>query len=123
LTTNAAVAAAPGSTVTQKINAVNVEAPLEGDTTIVAGTPGETYEGLYFYDNGTTSWVLGAHYAYPEAVDVPFSNTASGLTATNVQDAINQVETIASDALPKAGGTMTGNINFSNGQPVDAGTY
>jgi len=42
LTTNAAVAAAPGSTVTQKINAVNVEAPLEGDTTIVAGTPAET---------------------------------------------------------------------------------
>ena len=123
LTTNAAVATASGSTVTQKINSVNPQPPLEGDTTIVVGTPGETYEGLYFYDGGTSTWVLGAHYAYPLANDVPYDNTASGLTSDNVQGAIDEVETIASDALPKSGGTMTGDIVFNNGQLVDAGTY
>ena len=123
LTTDAAVTAAPGITITEKINAVNVDAPLEGDTTIVVGTPGQTYEGLYFYDSPTAQWVFGAHYAYPLANDVPYDNTASGLTSDNVQGAIDEVETIASDALPKSGGTMTGDIVFNNGQLVDAGTY
>jgi hypothetical protein len=116
LTTNAAVAAAPGTTVTQKINAVNAKAPLEGDTTIVVGTPGQTYEGLYFYDNGTTSWVLGAHYAYPEAAGVPFNNTASGLTATNVQDAIDE---IATGYIPDTAFTAAGDLLVGTG----AGTY
>jgi len=123
LTTNAVVAATPGATLTQKINFINNVAPLEGDTTIVVGTPGQTYEGLYFYDGGTSTWVLGAHYAYPLASDVPYDNTASGLASDNVQGAIDEVETIASDALPKSGGTMTGDIVFNNGQLVDAGTY
>jgi hypothetical protein len=123
LTTNSAVTAAPGITITEKINAVNVDAPLEGDTTIVVGTPGQTYEGLYFYDAPLAQWVLGAHYAYPEAVSVPYDNTTSGLTSDNVQSAIDEVKTIASDALPKSGGTMTGDIVFNTGQLVDAGTY
>jgi hypothetical protein len=116
LTTNAAVAAAPGSTITQKINSINPEPPLEGDTTIVVGTPGETYEGLYFYDNGTTSWVLGAHYAYPLASDVPYDNTVSGLTATNVQDAIDEV---ATGYIPDTTFTAAGDLLVGTG----AGTY
>jgi hypothetical protein len=116
LTTNAAVTAAPGATLTQKINSINVEAPLEGDTTIVVGTPGETYEGLYFYDNGSTSWVFGAHYAFPEAVDVPFDNTASGFTATNVQDAIDE---IATGYIPDTTFTAAGDLLVGTG----AGTY
>jgi hypothetical protein len=116
ITSNAAVAAAPGSTLTAKINAINIIPPLEGDTTIVVGTPGQTYEGLYFYDGGSTEWVLGAHYAYPEAVDVPFNNATSGLTATNVQNALDE---IATGYIPDTTFTAAGDLLVGTG----AGTY
>ena len=116
LTTNAAVAAAPGITVTEKINAVNVDIPLEGDTTIVVGTPGQTYEGLYFYDSPTAQWVLGAHYAYPEAVSVPYDNTTSGLASNNVQGAIDN---IAGNFVPNDSFTAAGDLLVGTG----AGTY
>ena len=116
LTTNAAVIAAPGATLTQKINAVNAEVPLEGDTTIVVGAPGDFYEGLYVYDNGTTSWVFGAHYAYPEAIDVPYDNTGSGLASDNVQGALDE---IATGYIPDTTFTAAGDLLVGTG----AGTY
>lgn len=44
-------------------------------------------------------------------------------TANNAETVANNAFTLASAALPKTGGTMTGNITFNNGQPVDAGSY
>ena len=116
LTTNSAVTAAPGVTITEKINAVNVDAPLEGDTTIVVGTPGETYEGVYFYDSPTAQWVFGAHYAFPEAVSVPYDNTTSGLASNNVQGAIDDVvgSFVPNDSFTAAGDLLVG---------TGAGTY
>ena len=116
LTTNSAVISAPGATITQKINFINSEPPLEGDTTIVTGMPGDQYEGLYFYDNGTTSWVFGAHYAYPEAIDVPYDNTTSGLASNNVQGAIDN---ITADFVPNNSFTAAGDLLVGTG----AGTY
>ena len=132
ITTNAAVAVAPGATVSDKITtAIGVVSPDEGDVAIVTGLPDDVYEGLYFF---TTSWVKGAAYAYPSASEVIYNNTGTTLGAT-VQLAINDLNTgliattatantafstansalsIASAALPKAGGTMTGAIIAQN---------
>lgn len=232
-TTNAAVAAAPGATVSEKISAAIGATPVEGDSAIVAGVPGDTYQGLYLFQTGV--WTFAAGYANPLAIEVPYNNTVSGLIASTVQaaldelaagklnvasnvpfngavlswnagnsvwidpatnfptaaqvsfdpsgtglpvfadtvqealtltwqaannaqidatqalldataaqttanvalnnsiDAVNAANnavatannalTVANAALPKAGGTMTGDINFNNGQPVDAGLF
>ena len=232
-TNNTAVTVAPGTTTSEKISAAIGATPIEADSAIVAGVPGEIYQGLYLFKSG--NWVFAAGYADPTAVEVPYDNTISGLAATTVQaaldelvesklniasntpangnilswsggvpfwvneeslyptadqvsfdpsstglpsfadtvqealtltwqladdakteadaaqlgatsaqntanlaltnannalsnssDAVNTANNalaVASAALPKAGGTMTGNINFNDGQPVDAGTF
>lgn len=237
-TTNAAVLAAPGSSTSAKIsNALGIT-PVEADSVIVSGVPGDTYQGYYLFVSG--NWQFAAGYADPTAIEVPYNNavsgllattvqaaidelnasklqdavntpavgqllswsvagpewvnnsvlyptaeevsydnSASGIPATNVQDAIdvtyqradlafNEADSaqadataaqntanialtnsntalsnstnaliqadaaqedaanallVANAALPKSGGTMTGNITFNNGQPVDAGSY
>lgn len=48
---------------------------------------------------------------------------ASSTAVKSAYDAAVQAQTTADAALPLAGGTMTGDINFVNGQAVDAGTY
>ena len=132
VTTNANVAAAPGATTSDKITAaIGVASPDEGDVTIVTGLPDDVYEGLYFF---TTEWVKGAAYAYPSASEVIYNNTGRTLGAT-VQAAIDDLDdgliattaiantanstansalSIASAALPRAGGTMTGTIVARN---------
>jgi len=48
------------------------------------------------------------------------------LAESKADDAVQTADeafTLASSALPKSGGTMTGDIVFNNGQLVDAGTY
>jgi hypothetical protein len=132
--TNAQVAVAPGATTSDKINAaigMVSPSPDEGDVCIVTGLPDEVYEGLYFY---TTAWVKGAAYAYPSASEVIYNNTGTSLGAT-VQAAItdlnnglisttaiantanstaNSALSVAAAALPRAGGVMTGNIQFQD---------
>jgi hypothetical protein len=145
--TNAEVAAAPGGTTSAKITAaIGVASPDEGDVTIVTGLPDDVYEGLYFF---TTEWVKGAAYAYPSASEVIYDNTAHPDLSATVQGAIDDLDdglaattaiantanstansalSIASAALPRSGGTMTGtlvtrnidvqtgyNIQFANG--------
>jgi|694.fasta_scaffold08310_4 hypothetical protein len=129
---NAAVAAAPGATTSAKISAaIGVASPDEGNVAIVTGLPDEVYEGLYFF---TTEWVKGAAYAYPSATEVIYDNTGRSLGAT-VQLAIDDLDdgliattaiantanstansalSIASAALPRSGGTMTGTIVSQN---------
>lgn len=134
LTTNAAVAAAPGVDVSSKIsNALGIT-PSEGDSAIVSGVSGDTYQALYQFVSG--NWVYAASYAPPLASEVPV-DPIPGLTATNTQNAIVEVFgeaqaaqttasnalTVANNALPKTGGTMSGNIQFTDGQPVDAGSF
>ena len=131
--TNTQVAAAPGSTTSAKITAaIGVVSPDEGGITIVTGLPDDVYEGLYFY---TTQWVKGAAYAYPSASEVIYNNVAHPTLGATVQLAINDLDdgliattaiantanstansalSIASAALPKAGGTMTGTISSQN---------
>lgn len=134
LTTNAAVDAAPGADITSKISSALGITPTEGDSAIVSGTSGDTYQAFYQYVGGF--WTYAASYAPPLASEVPIA-PIPGLTATNTQDAIEEVLgiadaaqttasnalTVANNALPKSGGTMTGNIQFADGQPVDAGPY
>ena len=130
--TNAQVAVAPGATTSDKITAaIGVASPDEGDVTIVTGLPDDVYEGLYFF---TTSWVKGAAYAYPSASEVIYNNTAHPTLTATVQGAIDDLDdglaattaiantanstansalSIASAALPRAGGVMTGDISFS----------
>ena len=70
--------------------------------------------------NGTTQFntapTFGPGVSSSSAAQVTYSNATSGLTATNVQAAIDEVDGIAGAALPKAGGTMTGNITFNLSQ-------
>ena len=74
-TTNAAVDAAPGATVSDKISAaIVVSFPEEGDVAVVAGIYGDAYEGLYVYSG--TEWIKGAPYASPTDA----SYTAKGVT-------------------------------------------
>jgi hypothetical protein len=49
------------------------------------------------------------------------ANTNNDIAASST--AVKDVYVIADAAFPKAGGTMTGSINFVNGQLVDAGTF
>ena len=54
------------------------------------------------------------------ASDVNYSNSASGLTATNVQGAIDEVDAKAdtiTNYLPKTGGTLTGNLTVNANSP------
>jgi hypothetical protein len=130
---NANVAAASGATTSDKISAaIGVASPDEGNVTIVTGLPDDVYEGLYFF---TTEWVKGAAYAYPSASEVIYDNTAHPTLTATVQGAIDDLDdgliattaiantanstatsalAIASAALPKAGGTMTGTIVAQN---------
>ena len=127
--TNTQVASASGATTSDKITAaIGVASPDEGDVTIVTGLPDDVYEGLYFF---TTEWVKGAAYAYPSASEVIYDNAAHPTLTATVQGAIDDLDdgliattaiantanstansalSIASAALPKAGGTMTGTI-------------
>jgi len=67
-TTNAAVDAAPGATVSEKISAaIVVSFPGVGDSVAVAGSFGETYEGFYVWTG--TEWIRGAVYADPPNAD------------------------------------------------------
>ena len=134
LTTNAAVAAAPGSDLTSKISNAIGATPVSGDSVVVTGNPGDPYQAFYQYLSGV--WTFAASYAPPLASEVPVA-PIPGVSATTVQGALESIQTsvvaaqttastaltVANNALPKAGGTMTGNINFTNGQPVDAGTF
>ena len=88
-TTNAAVAAAPGATVSEKISAATGATPVEADSAIVTGVPGDIYQGLYLFSSGV--WPFAAGYADPTAIQVPYNNTVSGLVATTVQAALDEV--------------------------------
>jgi hypothetical protein len=121
MTNNAAVSAAAGATTSTKITSALGLTPLNNDTVIVAGAPGDIYEGYYGYIGA--SWAFISHYAWPIAANVRYDNSTSGLIATTVQAAINELLTISSLKLPLAGGIMTGDIEFNNGQPVNAGSY
>lgn len=88
-TTNAAVTAAPGTSTNAKIsNALGIT-PVEADTAIVSGVPGDQYQGYYVFVGG--NWTFAAGYADPTALQVPYNNLVSGLAATNVQAAIDEL--------------------------------
>lgn len=89
-TSNSSVQAAPGVTANEKIsNALGIT-PVEADSVIVTGAPGDQYQGLYLFTAGT--WTYAAGYADPTALQVPYNNTVSGLAASTVQAAIDELE-------------------------------
>ena len=121
-TTDAAVSAAPGATTSAKIsNALGVT-PVEADSAIVTGLPGTTYQGLYLFQSG--AWVFAAGYADPTAIQVPYSNTVSGLLAATVQAAIDE---LTANKLNKATNTPTTGqvLSWGAGSPlwVDGSAY
>lgn len=61
----------------------------------------------------------------PAGLQSKVSDSVSLSSATSIasSNAVKTAYDVAAAALPKAGGTMTGTITFSNNQPVDAGTY
>ena len=127
LTTNALVQASPGADVSTKISSALGVTPVESDSVVVEGVPGDLYQGFYQFISGF--WVFSAQNTFPVAAQVPVDNTVAPLGADvqvaleNLYASVVAAQTTASNALPKAGGTMTGNINFVDGQPVDAGTF
>ena len=127
LTTNALVSAAPGVDASSKISAALGVTPVESDSVVVQGDPGDTYQGFYQFISGF--WVFSAQYAIPAAYQIPV-DTSLAPFGSNVQAALEYLntnviaaQTTADGALPKSGGSMSGNINFASGQPVDAGTF
>ena len=114
-TTNAAVAAAPGSSTSAKISAAIGATPVEADSAIVSGAPGDTYQGLYLFQSG--NWVYAAGYADPTAIQVPYSNTVSGLVASTVQAAIDELAATKLDIASNS--PVNGNVlSWSSGTPV-----
>jgi hypothetical protein len=115
VTTNAAVSAAPGATVNEKISAAIGATPSEADSAIVQGLPGDLYQGLYLFASG--SWTYAAGYADPEALQVPYNNTVSGLLATTVQAAIDE---LMANKLPQASNSPAENdlLAWSGGSPI-----
>ena len=88
-TTNSLVVSASGLTVNEKIsNALGIT-PVEGDSVVVSGIPGDQYQGFYLFHTG--SWVFAAGYAGPTAIQVPFNNAGSGLLSTTVQAALTEL--------------------------------
>ena len=127
VTTDAAVAAAPGVSVSAKIsNALGIT-PVEADSAIVQGVPGDIYQGLYLFSSG--NWEFAAGYANPIAIQVPYNNAVSGLVATTVQAALDELAAtklnIASN-IPSAGQILSWNgsslvwINSASGFPTAA---
>ena len=115
VTTNAAVVAAPGTTVNEKISAAIGATPSEADSAIVQGLPGDLYQGLYLFASG--SWTFAAGYADPEALQVPYNNTVSGLLATTVQAAVDE---LMANKLPQASNSPAENdlLAWSGGSPI-----
>ena len=99
-TTNGAVEAAPGADVSAKISNALGATPLEADSVVVSGAPGDTYQGLYLFNSG--NWAYAAGYADPTALQVPYSNVLSGLIASTVQAAIDE---LSANKLEKATNT------------------
>lgn len=115
VTTNAAVQAAPGVSTSEKIsNAIGI-APVEGDSVVVSGSPGDLYQGYYLFLSGT--WTFAAGYANPTALQVPYNNAISGLLATSVQAALDE---LSSSKLQKASNApISGNLlSWSGSNPV-----
>ena len=86
----------------------------------IAGTTVSIGDWL-IWEATTSVW---AYLAYGSktviASDVNYSNSASGLTATNVQGAIDEVDAKAdtiTNYLPKTGGTLTGNLTVNANSP------
>jgi hypothetical protein len=119
-TNNAAVTAAPGSTVTQKItSAIGSPAYLgQNATCIVEGDPGSLYEGLYIY-NGT-NWLFGAHFAFNTSSQVPATNPMT-LTAASTQAVLNALKLI-DDGLQTQITSNDGDIAVLQGQMATAQT-
>jgi hypothetical protein len=109
LTDNTSVAAATGTTVSEKLNAVIAPATAEeGNTAIVQGVSGDLYEGVYTFIQGT--WEFGSFYAPPVAAAVAFDNAGTTLTATDVQGALVELDTekVQSPAVPASAGQVLG---------------
>ena len=102
-TTNSAVALAPGASVSDKISAATGATPVEADSAIVVGVPGDLYQGLYLFASGV--WTFAAGYADPTALEVPYNNTVSGLIATTVQAALDEI--------------VAGKLNIASNAPFD----
>jgi hypothetical protein len=115
ITTNAAVEAAPGATLTDKINNVLGISPLESDSVVVSGVPGDEYQGLYLFTGGV--WAFAAGYAGPTAQQVPYNNLTSGLAASDVQAAVDELQ---ATKLKTASNTPTNGqvLSWSAGSPV-----
>lgn len=86
ITTNDAVATAPGSTLSDQITNAIGQIPMESDMAIVEGLPGQPYPALYLYKNGT--WEFSAINTNPTAQQVNFSAPV-GVGANNTQSALD----------------------------------
>ena len=116
VTTNAAVNAAPGVSVSAKIsNALGGITPVEADSAIVQGLPGDTYQGLYLFGSG--DWKYAAGYADPTAIQVPYNNVVSGLVATTVQAALDE---LSAEKLNIASNSPTSGqiLSWASGSPL-----
>ena len=66
-------------------------------------------------DAGTTT-IIGV-------VQLEDSTSSTSTTTAATPNSVKTVYDLADAALPRTGGTMTGDIVFANGQPVDAGFF
>lgn len=88
------------------------------DGTLSFGVGSSTTVDGSFTFNTSPTFATGVDIG--PATKVTYSNATSGLTATNVQDAIDEVDGLANAAqstadaaVPASGGTMTGDLTFS----------
>ena len=91
------------------------------------------YVGGVLFQNGDTFTPADLPAASTTVAGISQLNNTTSSTSTDqaatanavkvVYDAVVAAQSTATAALPKAGGTMTGDINFNDGQSVDAGLF
>lgn len=116
---------------TSRVNAISDSTAITSSTTAASSTAvKEAYDTSLSAEATAVDALNEANSAQADATAA--QNTAN-LALTNANTALtesgdavataNAALAAVNTALPLAGGTMTGDITFNNGQPVDAGSY
>ncbi len=94
---------------------------IDGQSVSVSTGDIAVYSGNYFLFY-SSAWHAGGGSSSVAAEDVSYDNTTSGLTATDVQDAVDEVVSGLSDKMDKVNPTGTGSLSLNRKANTTIGT-
>lgn len=95
---------------------------IDGQSVSVSTGDIAVYSGNYFLFYSSAWHAGGGGSSSIAAEDVSYDNTTSGLTATDVQDAVDEVVSDLSDKMDKANPTGTGSLSLNRKANTTIGT-